>query len=180
MAARLSGALSADHRVSVHPSWDALGRALDQGPFDGCLVDAEHPARSAATIEIALLRESHPGLAIVACVDVRHGQGYFDLGELGVDGILPSDSLQNARVRSIVDGALAMARADRISRALEGRYAAPAPDAIGWAMENAGSDTSVEKLAAALGHTPRSLRGALEDAGFPGPTRVLLWGPPQS
>jgi D-alanyl-D-alanine carboxypeptidase/D-alanyl-D-alanine-endopeptidase (penicillin-binding protein 4) len=176
VGARLSGALSADHAVSVHPSWDALGKALDQGPFGGCLVDAKHPDRNAATIEIARLRERHPGLAIVACVDVQHGQGYFDLGELGVDGVLPSDSLQSARVRSIVDDALAMARADRISRALKGRYAAPAPDAIGWAVENAGSDTNVEKLAAALGHTPRSLRQALEDAGFPGPTRVLLWG----
>jgi D-alanyl-D-alanine carboxypeptidase/D-alanyl-D-alanine-endopeptidase (penicillin-binding protein 4) len=175
VAARLSGALSANHRVVVCPDWDALRQALAQGPFDGCLVDADHPGRRAAAKEIASLRDNHPALAIVACVEVRHSQGYFDLGELGVDGILPSDSLHNA-VRSIVDDALATARADRISRALQGRYAAPAPDAIGWAVEHAGDDTSVEKLAAALGHTPRSLRQALEAAGFPGPTRVLLWG----
>jgi len=175
VAARLSGALGANHRVVVCPDWEALRQALAQGPLDGCLVDADQPERRAAAKEIASLRYHHPGLAIVACVEVRHSQGYFDLGEMGVDGILPSDSLQNA-VRSIVDDALATARADRISRALQGRYAAPAPDAIGWAVEHAGDDTSVEKLAAALGHTPRGLRQALEAAGFPGPTRVLLWG----
>jgi len=175
VAARLSEALNAEHRVVVRPTWDALRRALDQSAFDGCLVDAEHPDGDAAAREITRLRDRCPGLAIVACVDARAGQGYFDLGEIGVHGVLPAGS-QNARVRSIVDGALATARADRISLALRGRYAAPAPDAIGWAVENAGADTSVEKLAAALGHTPRSLRQALEDAGFPAPTRVLLWG----
>jgi D-alanyl-D-alanine carboxypeptidase/D-alanyl-D-alanine-endopeptidase (penicillin-binding protein 4) len=176
VAARLSGALSADHRVVVRPDWEALRRALDKDAFDGCLVDAEHPDRDEATREIGHLRNRYPGLAIVACVDVRHSQGYFDLGEMGVDGILPSASLANARVRSIIDDALATARATRIARALKGRFPAPAPDAIEWAVENAGSDTSVEKLASALGHTPRSLRQALEAAGFPGPTRVLLWG----
>ena len=175
-AARLSGALSADHRVVACPSWESLTRALEQDHFDGCLVDADHPDRDAAAREIASLRNRYPGLAIVACVEARHSQGYFDLGEMGVDGLLPSDSLRNAKVRSIVDDALATARADRISRALRGRYAAPGPAAIGWAVEHAGSETSVLKLAAALGHTPRGLRQALEEAGFPGPTRVLLWG----
>jgi len=176
VAARLSGALSADHRVVVRPNWETLGRALEQESFDGCLVDAEHPDRDEATREIAGLRDRFPGLAIVACIEIRHSQGYFDLGEIGVDGILPSGSLQNARVRSIIDDALATARAARIARALRPRYAAPGPDAIGWAVEHAGGDTSVDKLAAALGHSPRSLRQALEEAGFPGPTRVLLWG----
>jgi len=176
VAARLSGALSADHTVVVCPTWNELGRLLTRESCDGCLVDAEHPSRDAATREIAGLRDRFPGLAIIACIEVQHGQGYFDLGEIGVDGILPSGSLQHARVRSIIDDALATARAARIARVLRGRYAAPGPDAIEWAVENAGNDTSVEKLAAALGHTPRTLRQALEEAGFPGPTRVLLWG----
>ena len=132
VAARLSGALSADHTVVVCPTWDELGRVLIQEPCDGCLVDAEHPSRDAATREIAGLRERFPGLAIVACIEVQHGQGYFDLGEIGVDGILPSGSLQHARVRSIIDDALATARAARIARALRSRYAAPGPDAIEW------------------------------------------------
>jgi D-alanyl-D-alanine carboxypeptidase/D-alanyl-D-alanine-endopeptidase (penicillin-binding protein 4) len=79
-------------------------------------------------------------------------------------------------VRALVDKALATARAEGVARALAGRFASPGPDAIGWAVEHAGPDTTVEKLAAALGHTPRSLRQALEDAGLPAPTRVLLWG----
>ncbi|HET9948954.1 MAG TPA: D-alanyl-D-alanine carboxypeptidase/D-alanyl-D-alanine-endopeptidase, partial [Longimicrobiales bacterium] len=109
------------------------------------------------------------------CVEASHAVAFYDLGGLGVSGILAAGA-PPAKVRAVVDRALATARADRIARALEGRYAAPGPDAIGWAIEHAGTDTSVEKLAAALGHTPRSLRQALEDAGLPGPTRVLLWG----
>jgi D-alanyl-D-alanine carboxypeptidase/D-alanyl-D-alanine-endopeptidase (penicillin-binding protein 4) len=176
VAARLTGALSADHRVVVCSSCEELRKALDRGAFDGCLIDVEAPDLEAARREILVLRDRYPGLAIVACIEDGHGQGYFDLGEMGVDGVLPMRSIHNVRLRAVVDGALATARAGRIARTLEGRYAAPGPDAIGWAVENAGGDTSVEKLAAALGHTPRSLRQALEDAGLPGPTRVLLWG----
>lgn len=149
---------------------------LAQDSFDGCLVDVEASDLETARREIGLLREQYPGLAIVACVEGGHGRGYFDLGEMGVDGVLPMGSVQNVRVRAVVDGALATARAARIARTLEERYAAPGPDAIGWAVENAGGETSVEKLAAALGHTPRSLRQALEEAGLPAPTKVLLWG----
>lgn len=177
MAARLSEALSGDHQITVFTTWESLWQALEDDEFDGCLVDAEHPSRDEAMREIGDLRKRRPGLAIIACcVDGPEGQDYFDLGEIGVDGILPALSPRKVKARSIVDDALATARADRISRALRGRYPSPAPDAIGWAVENAGNDTSVEKLAAALGHTPRSLRQALEDAGFPAPTKVLLWG----
>lgn len=176
VTARLSGALSVDHRVVVCDTWELLRQTLGDVTFDGCLVDAEHPSRDEAMRRIASLRERWPGLALVACVEAGEDQGYFDLGGAGADGVLPSDSIQGGRARSIVDDALAMARAARISGELRDRYPDPAADAIGWAVENAGPDTSVEKLAAALGHTPRSLRQALEEAGFPGPTRVLLWG----
>jgi D-alanyl-D-alanine carboxypeptidase/D-alanyl-D-alanine-endopeptidase (penicillin-binding protein 4) len=176
VAARLSGALSADHRVVVRSSCEAFHQLLDEEHLDGCLVDVDVFDRQTARREIAFLRERHPGLAIVACADAGHGQGYFDLGEMGVDGVLPMGSLHNVKVRAVVDGALASARASRITQGLEGSYAAPGPDAIGWAVENAGADTSVEKLAAALGYTTRGLRQALEEAGLPGPTRVLLWG----
>jgi len=170
------GALSADHRLVVCGSRDELRRLLDERAFDGCLIDVEASDLATARDQIGKLRERHPGLAIVACVEEGHGQGYFDLGEMGVDGVLPMGAVQNVKVRAVVDGALATARAARIARGLQERYAAPGPDAIGWAVENAGAETSVDKLAAALGHTPRSLRQALEDAGLPGPTRVLLWG----
>ncbi|MGD8280258.1 MAG: D-alanyl-D-alanine carboxypeptidase/D-alanyl-D-alanine-endopeptidase [Gemmatimonadota bacterium] len=176
MAARLSSALSSEHHVVSFTTWDGLWEALDENDFDGCLVDAEHPSREEAMLAIARLRAQRPGLAIIACLEVREGQDYFDLGEVGVDGILPSGSSQKVKVRSIVDDALATSRAEHICRDLRDRYPAPAPDAIGWAVENAGNDTNVEKLAAALGHTPRSLRQALEEAGFPAPTKVLLWG----
>ena len=43
-------------------------------------------------------------------------------------------------------------------------------------MAHAGHQTSVEKLAAALGQTPRGLRDALHEIGLPAPARILLWG----
>jgi D-alanyl-D-alanine carboxypeptidase/D-alanyl-D-alanine-endopeptidase (penicillin-binding protein 4) len=162
--------------VVVRSSWEALHRVLAREPFDGCLVDADHPDRTGAIREIAALRERYPGLAIVACVEAGYDLGYYDLGGLGIAGVMLCCQQPATKIRAEIDRALATARGDRIARALSGRYAPPGPDAVGWAVEHAGVDTSVEKLAAALGHTPRSLRQALEDAGLPAPTRVLLWG----
>ena len=175
VVARLSPALSGEHEIVVCSSWESIGRTLGRNGFDGCLVDADHPDRGTARREIESLRTRHPGVAIIAYVEANYSLAYYDLGELGVAGILAADA-EPATIRAAVDRALATARADGIARGLEGRYASPGPDAIGWAVEHAGPDTSVEKLAAALGHTPRSLRQALENAGFPAPTRVLLWG----
>lgn len=175
-AARLSTALGGEHEVVVRATWEALHRLLGRESFDGCLVDADHPDRAGAIREITALRERHPSLAIIACVEEGYDPGYYDLGGLGVAGIIGSRDLAQSRVRAEVDRALATARADRIARSLEGRFAPPGPDAIGWAVEHAGAETNVEKLAAALGRTPRGLRQALEDAGLPAPTRVLLWG----
>jgi D-alanyl-D-alanine carboxypeptidase/D-alanyl-D-alanine-endopeptidase (penicillin-binding protein 4) len=175
-AARLSTALGGEHEVVVRATWEALHRVLGREPFDGCLVDADHPDRAGAIREITTLRERYPALAIIACVDAGYDLGYYDLGGLGVAGIIACRNQPRSEIRAAVDRALATSRADRIARSLEGRFAPPGPDAIGWAVEHAGADTSVDKLAAALGHTPRSLRQALEDAGLPAPTRVLLWG----
>jgi serine-type D-Ala-D-Ala carboxypeptidase/endopeptidase (penicillin-binding protein 4) len=175
-AARLSTALGGEHEVVVRPTWEALHRLLGRESFDGCLVDADHPDRAGAIREIAALRERYPALAIIACVDGGYDLGLYDLGGLGIAGIIACRQQPRSRVRAEVDKALATARAERVARSLQGRFAPPGPDAIGWAVEHAGADTSVEKLAAALGHTPRSLRQALEDAGLPAPTRVLLWG----
>jgi D-alanyl-D-alanine carboxypeptidase/D-alanyl-D-alanine-endopeptidase (penicillin-binding protein 4) len=175
-AARLSTALGGEHEVVVRSTWESLHRVLGRESFDGCLVDLDHPDRAGAMREITALRERYPALAIIACVDAGYDLGYYDLGGLGVAGIIAFRHLAQSKIRAAVDRALATARADRIARALEGRFAPPGPGAIGWAVEHAGADTNVEKLAAALGHTPRSLRQALEDAGLPAPTRVLLWG----
>jgi AraC-like DNA-binding protein len=175
-AARLTSALGGEHGLWVCESWDSLHRALAREPFDGCLVDADHPDRASAILEIRALRDRYPSLAVIACVDAGYDLGYYDLGGLGIAGIVTSRSHPAVTLRDDIERALATARADRIARSLEGRFAPPGPDAIGWAVENAGTDTSVEKLAAALGHTPRSLRQALEDAGLPAPTRVLVWG----
>ncbi|MEQ1855042.1 MAG: D-alanyl-D-alanine carboxypeptidase/D-alanyl-D-alanine-endopeptidase [Longimicrobiales bacterium] len=173
--ARLYEALSGDHEVVVCSSWESMRRLLGRRSFDGCLVDADQPNRHLASREIERFRSQYPSLAIIACVEESYALAYYDLGGLGVDGILAA-SAEPPAMRAIVDKALATARADGIARGLEGRFASPGPVAIGWAVEHAGDDTNVEKLAAALGHTPRSLRQALEEAGLPAPTRVLLWG----
>ncbi len=173
--ARLCESLEGDHELIVCSSWESLRRLLGRNGFDGCLVDPDFPNRHVASSEIEKLREHRPGLAIIAYVEESGALAYFDLGGLGVAGVLAAGS-EAPTIRSAVDHALATARADGIARGLHGRFASPGPVAIGWAVEHAGPDTNVEKLAAALGHTPRSPRQALEDAGLPAPTRVLLWG----
>jgi D-alanyl-D-alanine carboxypeptidase/D-alanyl-D-alanine-endopeptidase (penicillin-binding protein 4) len=173
--ARLVAALGPHHELALCSSWDALSRVLDRSSFDGCLVDVDSPSRAEARANIEQLRERHPATAIIACVEAGYPLAYYDLGGLGVAGILPVDRKLPA-IRGLVDQALATARADGIARALEKRFGAPGPEAVAWAVEHAGPDTSVEKLAAALGHTPRSLHKALDEVGLPAPTRVLLWG----
>ncbi|MDX1494706.1 MAG: D-alanyl-D-alanine carboxypeptidase, partial [Longimicrobiales bacterium] len=173
--ARLTGALSGAHDVVVRPTWKALEEMIDVGDVGACLIDADHPDRSTATRRIAALRKAFPDLAIITCIDADRAEQYFDLGSLGVDGIVVSDE-RPTKVRSDVDAALSRARAQRVERILQPRLDAPGPEAVAWAVEHAGPDTSVQRLAAALGHTPRTLRSALQDAGLPGPARILLWG----
>ena len=103
VAARLSGALSADHEVVVCSTWRLLRETLEERAFDGCLVDADHPGRDSAMREIARLRGRWPGLAIIACVEDEESQGYFDLGEVGVDGVISSGSLAE-RKRALDSG----------------------------------------------------------------------------
>lgn len=174
-SARLTAALTDAHRISVQPSWGALEEMLAEGRVEGCLVDSDHPDRRTAARHIASIRERYPELAIVAHTDSRHSGGYFDLGELGVDGVVTSRT-PSTRLRNEVDVALSRARGERIARALSGRFAPPGPAALAWAVAHASCRTEVEKLAAWLGHTPRRLRDALEEAGLPPPARVLLWG----
>jgi len=174
-AARLSGPLGRAHAVRSHASWEELERALAVESVDACIIDADHPDREHATERIVALRERYPSLAIIACVEPDEETAYYGLGGLGVDGVVVSGS-GSTKLRGDVDSALSTARGQRVRRRLQGTMGEPGPAALAWAVEHAGPDTSVERLAAALGHTPRTLRQALHVVGLPSPARVLLWG----
>jgi len=174
-AARLSGPLGGVHQVSLHTSWDALEQSLAEKSVDACLIDADHPDREYAIRRIRALRERFGGLAIVACVEADQGTGYYTLGGLGLEGVVVAGS-GATKLRSDVETALSTARGEEMHRALQGTLAAPGPAAVAWAVEHAGPHTSVERLAAALGHSPRGLGDALRVVGLPSPGRVLLWG----
>ena len=176
-AARLSTALlDGEHEILVLPSWEELVRSVSRGIFDGCLVDAEYPTASEARRRITALHERLPNLAIIASVEATEGMGYFALGTLGIAGAVSSKERSPTEIRTTVDRALATARAERIVRYMECHYASPGPEAVGWAVERAGGEATVEDLAAALGHSMGSLRQSLRDAGLPTPQRILLWG----
>ena len=141
-----------------------VNRELANGEVDGCLVDAEHPDRDAAASHITELRDRYASLAIIAFLDSSQSGEYFGLGGLGVDGVVTSTT-PRTRLRDDVDDAFSTARGDRIASAMEHRFPAPGPASVAWAVARAGHQTSVEKLAAAQGHTPRGLRDALRAIG---------------
>jgi len=159
----------------VHTTWGGLDQSLVEDPSDACLVDADHPDRDRASSRILTLRKDHPELAIIAYLESDRAAGYFDLGSLGVDGVVVGSGRASG-VRAEVDAALSTARAAHVTRLLEDRVPAPGPAAIAWAMVHAGPTTSVDRLASGLGYTRRGLRHALQSAGLPAPSRVLLWG----
>jgi D-alanyl-D-alanine carboxypeptidase/D-alanyl-D-alanine-endopeptidase (penicillin-binding protein 4) len=175
VAARLSEALAGAHEVVLPGDWAELYNLIERGEVEACLVDADHPDRDQASVQIAELTRRFPDSGVVACVDSDVPEGYFDLGALGVDGVVVAGSLPS-RVRADVDRALSTCRAEWVERSLEGRVPAPGPSVIAWAMEHAGPDTTVERFAGAQGLTPAALRDALQRAGLPTPGRVLLWG----
>ncbi|NNF14935.1 MAG: D-alanyl-D-alanine carboxypeptidase/D-alanyl-D-alanine-endopeptidase [Gemmatimonadetes bacterium] len=173
--ARLTDALSGAHDVVVRPTWKAMEEAIRHDDVEGCLIDADHPDAATASRRISALRRAFPDIAIITCIDAERAEEYFDLGCLGVDGLVVSDE-RPTKVRADIDAALSRARAYRIERILVDRVDGPGPEAVAWAMEHAGPETSVSRLAAALGHSPRTLRAALQEADLPGPARILLWG----
>lgn len=174
-AARLQEALAPAHDVSVYTTWDGLDQCLVDDPSDGCLVDADHPDRDRASSRILALRKEYPTLAIIAYLESNRAIGFFDLGGLGVDGVVVGSGRASG-VRSDVDAALSTARATHVANLLKGRVPAPGPAAIAWAMVHAGSTTSVDRLASGLGYTTRALRNELQAAELPTPSRILLWG----
>lgn len=172
--ARLSAALASAHDVLLRSSWGHL-EELGEGEIEACVVDVDHPDRELASRRIASLRARYPDLAIVACVESEEAEGFFGLGGSGVDGVVFSES-RGTKILRDLDTALSMSRARRVERSLSARIPPPGPAAVAWSMEHAGNSTSVDRLAGALGHSARSLRDRLQDAGLPSPGRILLWG----
>ena len=172
----MSTALGGTHEVVVRSSWRALNEALSGESIDACVVDADHPGRDVARAEIEAIREKYPSLAIIAYADVTGELEYYDLGELGVDGVLLAGRHDAAKIRDVVDQAMAANSAIRIAHELEGRFGTLGSRAIAWSIEHATSEPSVEQFAAAMGRAPRGLVSALHRDGLPCPKTLLLWG----
>ena len=169
-------ALGGTHEVVVRSSWRALNEALSGESIDGCVVDADHPGRDEAGAEIEAIRRKYPSLAIIAYADVTGELEYYDLGELGVDGVLRADQRDAAKIRDLVDQAMAANSAIRVAKKLEVRFGTLGSRAVAWSIEHARSEPSVEQCAAAMGRAPRGLVSALHRDGLPGPQTLLLWG----
>lgn len=169
-------ALGGAHEVVVCSSWRALNEALGGDSFDGCVVDADHPSCDEALSEIEAIRKRYSGLAIIAYTDVTGELDYYNLGELGVDGVLLAEQHDAARIRNLVDQAMGANSAVQVASELEGRFGAMGSRAVAWSIEHATSDASVERFAAATGRAPRGLVSALHHHGLPSPKTLLLWG----
>jgi hypothetical protein len=146
-------ALGGAHEVVVRSSWHALNEALSGESMDGCVVDADHPGRDGARAEIEAIREKYPTLAIITYADVTGELEYYDLGELGVDGLLLAGQHGAAKIRYLVDQAMAANSAIRVAHELEGRFGTLGSRAVAWSIEHATSKPSVEQFAAAMGRT---------------------------
>ena len=175
-AARLITALGGTHEVVVRSSWRALSEALVEESIDGCVVDADDPSRPEARAEIEAIHQNHPCLAIIADADVAGELEYYDLGELGVDGVLLAGRLEADQIRTLVDQAMAANSATLVAHELEERFGTVGSRAVAWAIEHARSNPSVVRFAAAMGRSPRTLVSALHRDGLPSPKTLLLWG----
>jgi len=175
VAARFIGALAGAHTIVVYPSRCALESSLESGEVDVCVLDAADLGLDGIAERLTSLRGCFPNIAIVASVESEGGEGYFDLGGLGVDGGVVGSS-RPVKLRAGIDTALAVARARHIERVLKTRIAEPGPAVVAWAVEHEGGDTSVERLASSLGHSPPGLREVMAEIGLPSPARILLWG----
>ena len=169
-------ALGGTHEVVVRSSWRALNEVLNGESIDGCVVDADHPGRDGARAEIEAIREKYPSLAIIAYADVTGELEYYALGELGVDGVLIAGQHGAAKIRHLVDQAMAANSAIRVAHELEGRFGTLGSRAVAWSIEHATSAPSVEQFAAAMGRARRGLVSALHRDGLPSPKTLLLWG----
>lgn len=175
LEARVSEALAGPHRVLRCAAWSEFERTLRDIAVDGCIVDGDHPDRERALHRLSTLRERAPELALIVVVGADQTDRAYELGARGVDGVL-TGAASSSKLRADVDRALSVSRARRVRRALEGRLEEPGPSVVSWAVEHAGPETSVERLAAALGRSSAALREDLQAAGLPAPGRLLVWG----
>lgn len=173
--ARLSEALAGTYVVLQHDDWPDLEVTLGDRSVDGCIVDGHHPDRDEAFRRLTAMRRRFPAMALVAFVESDQVERTVDLGFLGVDGVLMGSATATT-MRADIDQALSVARARRVERDLADRLSEPGPAAVAWAVEHAGAETSVDRLAAGLNTTPAALRESLHAAGLPSPGRILLWG----
>jgi len=173
--ARLTEALGSAHDLISGSSWAEIEGILRERRIDACLVDADHPDRDDASAWIGQIRDRYPDVAIVARVERDGAEGFFGLGTLGVDGVVVGDA-HPSRIRSDVELALSSARAKVVGRRLHPAISEPGPSALAWAVEHAGPEATVERLATGLGLTPAVLRDRLQELGLPAPARLLLWG----
>ena len=176
--ARFADALVGAHALTLSRTWADLHGAAGRPDVHGCVLDVDFPSREEAFFEIRSLRTKHPDLALVAYADVRESDpALVLLGSLGIDGVVLARRAPWASgIRRAVEGALAAAGARSVERALLGRCPTAAADALAWAVEHAVEGPPVARLAAALGHSQRSLAALLRAAGLPTPVRLLLWG----
>ena len=120
----------------MRSSWRALNEALNEAlsgnSIDGCVVDADHPGRDEARSEIEAIRDEYPSLAIIAYADVTGELEYFDLGELGVDGVLLASQHDAGQIRALVDQAMGANSAVQVAHELEGRFSALGSRAVAW------------------------------------------------
>lgn len=176
--ARLSDALSTNHRVTTVASWNGLHGLVRQETVDGCVVDGDYPTREEALAQIRKLREGRPGLALAVYADVEESDlELYRFGGLGVDGVVLARRPPWAgTIRNAMERSLASARASEVAAGLEAGYAPEVVRAVAWAVEHAGRVLSVADFAASLGHTPRSLGRLFRDSGLPPANRILLWG----
>lgn len=174
-SAQLTSALANAHELISCPTWKAVRSAVDRGDVEVCLAPWSPTDRDGDAERIREVRDLRPDVGLVACVEVDAVDDLFDLGALGVDGVVDPKS-RPARIRADVEAALSAVRARAVQRVLARRLPASALDAFAWAAEHAGDEADVERFAAALGHTAGSLRETLQEAGLPAPSRLLLWG----
>jgi serine-type D-Ala-D-Ala carboxypeptidase/endopeptidase (penicillin-binding protein 4) len=175
VAARLGTALDGTHETIVCPSWHALRESLGEGGIDGCIVDAGHPSRDSARNELSDLRAEHPTLAIVAYVDTSADQDYYDLGGIGVDGLIVSGQRDGAS-RVAVSRALVASSAAGVAADLLGTFGSEGVRAVAWTIEHAPDNPDVDTFASGLGLTTGGLTRLLRSEKLPPPSRLLLWG----
>jgi D-alanyl-D-alanine carboxypeptidase/D-alanyl-D-alanine-endopeptidase (penicillin-binding protein 4) len=176
--ARLSDALSTNHRVTTANTWGGLSALVAKEVVDGCVVDGDYPTREDALAEIRRLRLRHPGLALTVYADVEDCDlELYRFGGHGVDGVvLARRPPWASTIRDAMERSLASARAGHVAAHLEGRYDPEVVRAVSWAVEHAGKVLSVSDFAAALGHSTRSLGKLFRENELPPANRVLLWG----